>query len=71
MSAASYGEAELRMAPWLRGRRAEFFVASKTGGRQAGRGGLAFLYRKIGLYVWWWRRWRGTDNTVQYPGTTQ
>jgi aryl-alcohol dehydrogenase-like predicted oxidoreductase len=34
-TAASYGEAELRMAPWLRTRRAAFFVASKTGERAA------------------------------------
>jgi aryl-alcohol dehydrogenase-like predicted oxidoreductase len=29
-TAASYGEAELRLAPWLRGRRGHFFVATKT-----------------------------------------
>src|SRR5262245_62588199 len=28
--AASYGDAELRLAPWLRGRRADYFVATKT-----------------------------------------
>lgn len=32
-TAASYGDAELRLAPWLRGRRAEFFLATKTGDR--------------------------------------
>jgi aryl-alcohol dehydrogenase-like predicted oxidoreductase len=31
--AASYGEAELRLAPWLASRRQEFFVATKTGDR--------------------------------------
>ena len=31
--AASYGEAELRLAPWLKTRRAEFFLATKTGER--------------------------------------
>ena len=34
-TAASYGDAELRMAPWLRTQRARFFVASKTGERRA------------------------------------
>ena len=31
--AASYGDAELRMAPWLAGRRHDFFLATKTGER--------------------------------------
>jgi aryl-alcohol dehydrogenase-like predicted oxidoreductase len=31
--AASYGEAELRIAPWLKQYRSRFFVASKTDGR--------------------------------------
>jgi len=31
--AASYGEAELRLAPWLQKRRADFFLATKTGER--------------------------------------
>ncbi len=34
-TAASYGDAELRLAPWLRGRRGDFFVATKTGERTA------------------------------------
>jgi aryl-alcohol dehydrogenase-like predicted oxidoreductase len=34
-TAASYGEAELRLAPWLVGRRGDFFVATKTGERTA------------------------------------
>lgn len=35
--AASYGDAELRLAPWLAGRRSEFFVATKTGERSGDR----------------------------------
>jgi aryl-alcohol dehydrogenase-like predicted oxidoreductase len=34
-TAASYGDAELRLAPWLRGRRNDFFLATKTGERTA------------------------------------
>ena len=34
-TAADYGEAERRLAPWLRGRRDHFFVATKTGERTA------------------------------------
>src|ERR687883_112983 len=33
--AASYGEAELRIAPWLKRYRKQFFVATKTGERRA------------------------------------
>jgi len=33
--AASYGDAELRVRPWLRGRRDSFFLATKTGERRA------------------------------------
>ena len=33
--AASYGDAELRVKPWLRGRRGSFFLATKTGERIA------------------------------------
>jgi aryl-alcohol dehydrogenase-like predicted oxidoreductase len=33
--AASYGEAELRIAPWLARHRADFYVATKTGARTA------------------------------------
>jgi aryl-alcohol dehydrogenase-like predicted oxidoreductase len=33
--AASYGDAELRIAPWLKQHRADFFVATKTGERKA------------------------------------
>jgi aryl-alcohol dehydrogenase-like predicted oxidoreductase len=33
-TAAAYGDAELRLAPWLRGRRDRFFLATKTGDRK-------------------------------------
>src|SRR5579884_1457377 len=33
--AASYGDAELRIAPWLKQHRDTFFVATKTDGRTA------------------------------------
>ena len=33
--AASYGDAELRIAPWLKRHREQFFVATKTGQRKA------------------------------------
>ncbi|HEU5368979.1 MAG TPA: aldo/keto reductase [Ktedonobacterales bacterium] len=33
--AASYGDAELRLAPWLAWHRSQFFVATKTGARTA------------------------------------
>jgi aryl-alcohol dehydrogenase-like predicted oxidoreductase len=33
--AASYGDAELRIAPWLKQHRAQFFLATKTGERTA------------------------------------
>ena len=32
-TAASYGESELRLAPWMREHRSEFFLATKTGER--------------------------------------
>ena len=34
-TAIAYGDAELRLAPWLRTRRADFFLATKTGDRTA------------------------------------
>jgi aryl-alcohol dehydrogenase-like predicted oxidoreductase len=34
-TAASYGDAEVRLAPWLRSRRQDFFVATKTDERTA------------------------------------
>ena len=36
-TAASYGDSELRLAPWLRVHRADFFLATKTGERTATR----------------------------------
>jgi aryl-alcohol dehydrogenase-like predicted oxidoreductase len=33
-TAISYGEAELRLAPWLRTRRSDYFLATKTGDRR-------------------------------------
>lgn len=44
--AASYGDAELRLAPWLARRRADFFVATKTGERD-GRGARESLERSL------------------------
>lgn len=44
--AASYGEAELRLAPWLATRRADFFLATKTGDRD-GPGARASLERSL------------------------
>ena len=44
--AASYGDAELRLAPWLATRRADFFLASKTGDRD-GAGARASLERSL------------------------
>lgn len=32
-TAASYGDSELRLAPWLRTHRSDFFLATKTGER--------------------------------------
>ena len=44
--AASYGDAELRLAPWLASRRADFFLATKTGDRD-GAGARASLERSL------------------------
>jgi aryl-alcohol dehydrogenase-like predicted oxidoreductase len=46
-TAAAYGESELRLAPWLREGRGEFFVATKTGER-AGPRARASLERSLG-----------------------
>jgi aryl-alcohol dehydrogenase-like predicted oxidoreductase len=35
-TAASYGEAELRIGPWMREHRSDFFLATKTGEREYG-----------------------------------
>jgi len=45
-TAADYGDAELRLAPWLAGRRSDFFVATKTAER-TGAGALAGLERSL------------------------
>jgi aryl-alcohol dehydrogenase-like predicted oxidoreductase len=45
-TAASYGEAELRLAPFLRQHRAEFFLATKTGERTAA-GAREQLHRSL------------------------
>ena len=34
-TAAAYGDSELRIAPWMRAHREQFFLASKTGARDA------------------------------------
>jgi len=47
-TAASYGEAELRLAPWLATRRDDFFLATKTGER-TGDGARRELERSLGL----------------------
>ena len=44
--AASYGEAELRIKPWLRSAREAFFVATKTGARDA-KGAREELHRSL------------------------
>ena len=36
-TAASYGEAELRIGPWMEGHREDFFLATKTGQRTYGK----------------------------------
>jgi aryl-alcohol dehydrogenase-like predicted oxidoreductase len=44
--AASYGDAELRVKPWLRNARDSFFLATKTGERKAG-GAREELHRSL------------------------
>jgi aryl-alcohol dehydrogenase-like predicted oxidoreductase len=44
--AASYGDAELRLAPWLKRHRRDFFLATKTGERRA-EGARADLHRSL------------------------
>jgi aryl-alcohol dehydrogenase-like predicted oxidoreductase len=44
--AASYGDAELRLAPWLAHRRGDFFLATKTGDRE-GRAARDSLERSL------------------------
>ena len=45
-TAASYGDSELRLAPWLATRRDDFFLATKTGDRD-GAGARASLERSL------------------------
>lgn len=45
-TAASYGESELRLAPWLRDRRGQYFLATKTAER-TGSGARASLERSL------------------------
>src|SRR5579862_947912 len=45
-TAASYGESELRLAPWLVNHRRDFFLATKTGDRD-GDGARASLERSL------------------------
>jgi aryl-alcohol dehydrogenase-like predicted oxidoreductase len=45
-TAASYGDSELRLAPWLREDRGRFFVASKTGERD-GKAAAASIRRSL------------------------
>src|ERR1700680_2065660 len=44
--AASYGEAELRVAPWLKRESGRFFLATKTGARSA-QGAREELHRSL------------------------
>ncbi len=45
-TAASYGDSELRLAPWLQRHRGEFFLATKTGSRSA-EGARESLHRSL------------------------
>jgi aryl-alcohol dehydrogenase-like predicted oxidoreductase len=45
-TAASYGDSELRVAPWMAARRGQFFLATKTGER-SGDGARASLERSL------------------------
>lgn len=50
-TAASYGESELRLAPWLVEHRSEFFLATKTGERNgtAARAELELSLQRLGV----------------------
>lgn len=50
-TAASYGDAELRLAPWLRSRRSDFFLATKTEERSGdgARRGLESSLERLGV----------------------
>src|SRR5438132_8556631 len=45
-TAASYGESELRIGPWMREHRERFFLATKTGDR-TGQGARDSLHRSL------------------------
>ncbi len=45
-TAAAYGDAELRIAPWMRGHRDRFFLATKTGARTS-EGARESLHRSL------------------------
>jgi aryl-alcohol dehydrogenase-like predicted oxidoreductase len=49
--AASYGEAELRLAPWMATHRSRFFLATKTDGRtgDAARASLELSLQRLGV----------------------
>jgi aryl-alcohol dehydrogenase-like predicted oxidoreductase len=51
-TAASYGDAELRLAPWLRERREDFFLATKTEERTAdgARASLEESLKRLGVH---------------------
>ena len=50
-SAASYGESELRLAPWMSQHREQFFLATKTGDRSgpAARASLERSLERLGV----------------------
>jgi aryl-alcohol dehydrogenase-like predicted oxidoreductase len=50
-TAASYGDSELRLAPWLVSRRSQYFLASKTGDRtgEAARASLERTLERLGV----------------------
>jgi aryl-alcohol dehydrogenase-like predicted oxidoreductase len=50
-TAAAYGDSELRLAPWLRGHRDDFFLATKTGerGAQGARESLERSLERLGV----------------------
>lgn len=50
-TAASYGDAELRIAPWMRAHRSKFFLATKTGDRMgsAARASLERSLERMGV----------------------
>jgi aryl-alcohol dehydrogenase-like predicted oxidoreductase len=60
-TAASYGDSELRLAPWLREHRDDFFLATKT---------LERTYRRrVRRFTARWRGWASTTSTTASPRT--